>query len=212
MKLIMIPMLSILLSALPVFALRGQSAELVQLSLNIEKLAQFRAILKQMKQGYAILNGGYQTVKDLSEGNFTLHKTFFDQLLQVSPLVKKYHKVAKIIQMQVRILEVMRSTQKQMGMHRFLNAAEQKYVLYVHKNLLESSYANMDELLLILRDQVLSMGDAERMHAIDGIYEAMEEKLLFLNSFLVEANLLYHQRKKELIDSKSIGIQYGITP
>ncbi|WP_236937576.1 hypothetical protein [Flavobacterium coralii] len=75
----------------------AQVQELKQLALNIEKLAQFRAILKDMKEGYEILSKGYNTVKDLTQGNFDLHKTFLDALLQVSPAVRNYKRVGEII-------------------------------------------------------------------------------------------------------------------
>ena len=72
------------------FQLKAQSDEVQQLLLNIEKLAQFKKILKNMKNGYQIIFKGYTAVKDISQGNFNLHKTFLDGLMQVSPAVKKY--------------------------------------------------------------------------------------------------------------------------
>ena len=47
---------------------RAQETEIAQLVLNIEKLRQFRSILKQMKQGYEILTGGYNTVINIAKG------------------------------------------------------------------------------------------------------------------------------------------------
>ncbi|MFX5583033.1 hypothetical protein ABTE20_20720, partial [Acinetobacter baumannii] len=73
------------------------------LLLNIEKLAQFKKILKNMKNGYQIIFKGYTAVKDISQGNFNLHKTFLDGLMQVSPAVKKYKRIADIISYQLRI-------------------------------------------------------------------------------------------------------------
>ncbi|MFK4985512.1 hypothetical protein ACI4B7_27170, partial [Klebsiella pneumoniae] len=74
--------------------LNAQSDEVQQLLLNIEKLAQFKKILKNMKNGYQIIFKGYTAVKDISQGNFNLHKTFLDGLMQVSPAVKKYKRIA----------------------------------------------------------------------------------------------------------------------
>ena len=63
----------------------AQKDEIAQLLLNVEKLAQFKQILSDMKKGYVILSGGYNTVKDLSQGNFSLHKTFLDALMEDKP-------------------------------------------------------------------------------------------------------------------------------
>ena len=97
MKKILILTILITLLMIPVKSM-GQSAEIQQLILNIEKLSQFKKILSDMKKGYELLSGGYKTVKDMTEGNFSLHKTFLDALMQVSPAVKNYKRVADIVE------------------------------------------------------------------------------------------------------------------
>ena len=68
----------------------SQSQEAQQLLLNWEKLTQFKKILKDMYAGYKIVYKGYTTIKDISEGNFDLHRDFLDGLLQVSPTEEFY--------------------------------------------------------------------------------------------------------------------------
>ena len=87
----------------------AQKQEIQQLILNIEKLAQFKQILKDMKKGYEILSGGYNTVKDLSEGNFSLHETFLDALMQVSPTVRNYRRIGDIVNYQVLLVKEYKS-------------------------------------------------------------------------------------------------------
>ena len=64
----------------------AQSTEIQQLLLNVEKLAQLKKILGNMKKGYEIISTGYNTIKDISKGNFNLHEAFLDALMQVSPM------------------------------------------------------------------------------------------------------------------------------
>src|SRR5215204_4367678 len=80
---------------------RAQTAEAEQLLLNWEKLIQFKAILENMYDGYTILEQGYDAVRDLTEGNFSLHRNFLDGLLKVSPTVRNYRRVADIITYQL---------------------------------------------------------------------------------------------------------------
>lgn len=87
----------------PVFP---QSQEAQQLLLNWEKLTQLKKILNDMYKGYEIVSQGYNTIKNLSQGNFNLHKIFLDGLMQVSPAVKKYKRVADIIACQGMIVKV----------------------------------------------------------------------------------------------------------
>jgi hypothetical protein len=75
----------------------AQSTEVQQLLLNVEKLSQFKNILRDMKTGYQIISTGYNAVLDISKGNFSLHETFLDGLMAVSPEVRKYHKIAGIV-------------------------------------------------------------------------------------------------------------------
>ncbi|MBV2227584.1 TerB family tellurite resistance protein [Sphingobacterium mizutaii] len=188
----------------------GQSSEVIQLSLNVEKLAQFRSILKQMKQGYAVLNSGYRTVKDLSEGNFTLHRTFLDGLLRVSPSVLRYRKIVEIIDMQVRVVEQCKRGYSRLRASLLFNPQELHYISGIHDRLLRLSLGNLNELLLVLSEQTLEMGDGERLSHIDAIHRQMEEKLHFLDHFNTEASILHLQRKKEMNSNRSMGKIHGM--
>lgn len=97
MKKILIIVCLAFLGLLPSYKASAQTDEIAQLLLNVEKLAQFKQILSDMKKGYQILEGGYNTIKDISEGNFSLHKAFLDGLMQVSPTVRNYKRIADII-------------------------------------------------------------------------------------------------------------------
>ncbi|MGJ1435646.1 TerB family tellurite resistance protein [Sphingobacterium siyangense] len=189
----------------------GQANEIAQLLLNVEKLTQFKAILKQMKDGYKILNGGYNTVKDLSQGNFSLHKNFLDGLMEVSPTVKKYRKVSMIIEAQVALVKEYKSSFNRFKSEGSFNTKELDYIEKVYGNLLKLSLRNLDELAGVITAGQMRMSDDERLKAIDRIYEDMEEKIQFLRHFNSQTSILGLQRakaKKDLQFSKQLN---GIT-
>lgn len=199
MKKILILTILITLLMIP-FKSMGQSAEIQQLILNIEKLSQFKKILSDMKKGYELLSGGYKTVKDMTEGNFSLHKTFLDALMQVSPAVKNYKRVAEIVEYQISIVKESRN-----GMNRFIKSGnfsgqEINYFEKVYGNLLNQSLRNLDELTMVITADKLRMSDDERLKAVDDIYEQMQDKLLFLRNFNTTSNVLALQRSKEKND------------
>lgn len=182
----------------------AQSQEMQQLVLNIEKLAQFKQILKDMKKGYEILNGGYNTVKNLSKVNFDLHKSFLDALMQVSPTVRNYKRVGDIVNYQVLLVKEYRE-----AFNRFKNSGhftneEIDYFQRVYDNLLKQSLRNLDELTTIVTANKLRMSDDERLVAIDKIYADMQDKLLFLRSFNNNTSVLAVQRAKEQNDVNDI--------
>ena len=199
MKKILILTIMITLLMIPVKSM-GQSAEIQQLILNIEKLSQFKKILSDMKKGYELLSGGYKTVKDMTEGNFSLHKTFLDALMQVSPAVKNYKRVAEIVEYQISIVKESRN-----GLNRFIKSGnfsgqEINYFEKVYGNLLNQSLRNLDELTMVITADKLRMSDDERLKAVDDIYEQMQDKLLFLRNFNTTSNVLALQRSKEKND------------
>jgi len=188
---------------LPVQA-SAQMQELQQLALNIEKLAQFRSILKQMKHGYEILTKGYNTVRDLSQGNFSLHQAFLDALMQVSPAVRNYRRVGDIIDYQITLVREYQAAQSKFTTSGLFNGQELSYLEGVYDNLFEQSLRNLDELTDVLTANKLRMSDDERLAAIDRIYADMQDKLLFLRAYNNEATLLGVQRAREANDVKAI--------
>lgn len=190
------------------FSLRAQSAEIQQLILNIEKLSQFKKILSDMKKGYDILSGGYKAVKDMSEGNFSLHKTFLDALMQVSPIVKNYKRVGDIVEYQMALIKETRRGINQIVKNERFNPQEIKYFEKVYSNLGKESLRNLDELTAIITADKLRMSDDERLAAIDKIYEDMQQKMLFLKDFNGSASILALQRSKEMSDANAVRNSY----
>ncbi|MBN8788536.1 MAG: TerB family tellurite resistance protein [Terrimonas sp.] len=180
----------------------AQATELAQLALNIEKLAQFKQILSDLKKGYEILTGGYKTIKDISEGNFKLHKVFLDGLMEVSPAVKKYKRVADIIDYQLQLVKEYKSAFNRFKQSDQFRVDEIDYLSKVYGNLFDHSLKNLDDLFTVITKSDLRMNDEERLSAIDKIYEDMQDKLAFLRSFNSSAKLLALQRAKESGDVK----------
>lgn len=190
--------------------LTAQAAEAAQLALNIAKLNQLRQILKQMYDGYEILTKGYGKVKDLTQGNYSLHEVFLDGLMAVNPAVKNYRKVADIISNQVRIVSEYKSAFNRLKSSGFLNSAELDYIGKVYGNLTDQSLKNLDALLMVVTASKLRMSDAERLQAIDHLYDEGVDQLSFLRAFNNRANVLLLQRQKEQRDIESVRIWQGL--
>lgn len=193
------------------FQLKAQSEEVQQLLLNIEKLSQFRKILKNMKDGYQIIFKGYTAVKDISQGNFNLHKTFLDGLMQVSPAVKKYKRIADIISYQLRIAKEYKLAFNRFKEEKQFTIEEIDYLGKVYSNLFNESLKSLDELAMVVTSGKLRMSDDERLQAIDKIYLTVEEQYSFLKEFTNNSNLLSLQRKAEKAEIEISRRLYGLT-
>ena len=203
MKTFILKMCLIVLVTFPSQRAFSQAAEIEQLVLNIEKLAQFKQILSDMKKGYQILDGGYNAVKDIAQGNFSLHKAFLDGLLQVSPAVRNYRRVGEIFKYQVLLVKEYRAAYQRFSKGNHFNSQELGYMKNVYENLLKASLRNLNELSIVITAGQARMTDDERLQAIDRIHADMQDKVSFLRYFNNNTSVLAVQRAKEKIDVES---------
>ena len=182
----------------------AQAYELERLVLDIEKLSQLKSVLTNLYKDYEVLETGYTAIKNISEGNFNLHKVFLDGLLAVSPTVQKYERVADIIEDQGKIVSEYKSAYNQFKQDKHFNQDEISYMLTVYNNLVSKSEKNLENLLNVVTANKLRMNDAERLHAIDGIYADTHDELVFLRQFNSRTGSLAVLRAKEENDLESV--------
>lgn len=175
----------------------GQSQEVQQLLLDVEKLTQFKQILSDLKKGYEILNGGYEAIKSISQGNFNLHQTFLNGLLQVSPAVKKYERIADIVKYQLRIVNEYKAAFNQFKADKNFTADEIDYMGKVYSHLFNESVKNLDDLITVITAGKLRMSDDERLKAIDHIWTEIQDQYAFLRDFNGSTAMLSQARAKE---------------
>lgn len=187
----------------------AQAQEVQQLLLNVEKLAQFKQILQDMYDGWKIINKGYHTIKDISSGNFSLHKGFLDGLMEVSPVVKRYKRVADIVNYQLLIVKRYKAALAQFKQDDVFTVPEVLYMEKVYSNLFRESLKNLDELFLVITAGQLRMSDDERLRAIDQIYERVEDQFAFLEDFNSSTGYLSLQRKAEQAELNTMKKLHG---
>lgn len=188
----------------------AQSDEIQQLILNYEKLAQLKKVLKNMKEGYEIVTKGYNTVKGLSEGNFRLHDVFLNGLMQVSPAVRNYKRIADIIDNQTRLLREYKAAYERFRDSKTFTAEELEYMFQVYDNLVSLNLSNLERLTIAITSGKARMSDDERLKEIDRIYSDTEDKLAFLRHFNSQAAVLSVQRQQQLDETKTLQHIYGI--
>jgi hypothetical protein len=188
----------------------AQTQEAKQLLLDVEKLAQLKSILTDMKKGYEILSGGYNTIKNISEGNFKLHDLFLNSLLQVSPTVKKYQRVTDIIQAQIAIVSEYKAALKQFKLSGQFSTGEIDYITKVYSNLFNHSLQNLDDLASVISANKLRMTDNERLSSIDDIWKETSDELTFLRHFNNHTRILALQRAKDQNDILMMNQLYDV--
>lgn len=188
----------------------GQAAEAQQLILNWEKLNQLKQILDNMYKGYKILDKGYTTIKNIAEGNYTIHDAFIDGLMLVNPSIRNYKRIPFIIDYQKLLLKEYQRAYNRFKQDPNFKLDELEYLANVYSFLFDASLRNIDELMMIITSTKLSMSDDERMQAIDRIFFDMEDKLIFLRTFNNNTQLLAVQRARSRNDVETMRKLYGI--
>jgi regulatory protein YycH of two-component signal transduction system YycFG len=187
----------ILIIVLVATSASAQTQEATQLVLNYEKLKQLEEILDNMYKGYKVLTKGYNRIKDIAEGNYTLHQVFLDGLFAVNPSVAKYKRIPDIIRYQSLLMKEYRRAFNRFKNDPNLTPDEVKYLERVYSYLVKQSLRNLEELTMIVTANKLRMSDDERIQSIDRIYFDIENKLSFLRYFNNSTQVLVVQRAKD---------------
>lgn len=190
---------------------RAQSTEVQQLLLNVEKLAQFKKVLKDMEEGYEILKNGYNHIRDISKGNFGLHRLFLDGLLKVNPAVRNYHKVASILSMQKRILELSIGHTGDLVRQGGFDPKELEHLENLYSKVLQGCLEELGELTMVLSAGRAKMDDGERLRTIDSVHERMERHLRLIRSLTASNSILEYHRQREWDHTGSMKSLQGIT-
>lgn len=173
----------------------------------MNQITAFQTYIVYAEKGYSIVNSGLNNIKNIKHGDFNLHNDFFNSLSSVHPVIKKYSKVAEIIEMQNSIGKQITSTLKCGKKSYMITDKELKYLNGVFNNLLYECSKNLKELITLITNNNSKMKDDERIKRIDWLYEDMKDKQLFARSFSHSATDLIIQRmidRTDIIISKKL--------
>lgn len=193
------------------FAVCGfaQAQELEQLKLNLEKLVQLKLMLARAKEGYQILQKGYQGVRDAAKGNFDLHQRELDRLLAVSAQVKKLPSIEGMYRdgrsVKTRFEEWWKFI---MGLSCF-SAGELGSIRSTYGELLSRLAENEDQVQLVLEPGVLRMNDAERIAAIEMIVNDSQRMVQQIDGLIKEQSCIAGTRQQLSKDKAAMLRQYG---
>jgi hypothetical protein len=163
-----------------------------------------------MKTGYEIYQQGYGAISSISKGNFNLHNNYLTGLMAISPGVRNYGRIAEIISMQANLLGEYKRKYKQFQQSGTFSIGELEYISRVYSRLVSESLDNIGELTNVITANKLRMSDAERIKAIDRLFETSSAKVQFLRSFNNQGMMLSLQRSKAAAETRTLKQIYGI--
>jgi hypothetical protein len=188
----------------------SQSQDIQQLIMDIEKLAQLKSMYASMVSGYNTLTKGYNNVINISKGNFDLHKSYLDGLLDVNAPVKKYGAIEAIATTQDLLHRENAAGWQKCVLSKVFSAAELNERQALGFKLLDESMKRLEELLLMVKPGKLRMNDEERIAAIDRIDVAMRALLVDLRKINLANDEVIRLRLQRQKDTKAMKTLNGI--
>lgn len=166
----------------------------------LQQIAKLKVYLEYARKGYSIAQEGLTLIGDIKNGDFNLHRFFFDRLKQVSPVVKKYSKVGDIISMQQKMLKAYQSQFPQLRESTLFTSAETDYITSVYSGLFDALATDIESLTNILTNGEYEMHDNERLKRIDELHLAVTRKYSAFFSFTNQLIAIAKNKQQELKD------------
>lgn len=163
----------------------------------LQQIAALHIYIGYAKKGYDIVGKGVNTVHNIKNGYFNLHRDFFGSLNNINPQIKKYTKLADLLAYQYRIIKQTKESIKDIKQSGQFTASEIDYCQKVFSNLLDDCIKTIDNLVMVITSDKLQMKDDERIKRIDILYTDMQDKYAFCSSFTDEMAILSIQRLTE---------------
>lgn len=176
----------------------------------LQQIAALQIYIGYAQKGYQIAKEGLTTIGGFTRAEFNLHGDYFNSLKVVIPKIKHYAKVAEIIGLEIKIVQIYNSTFRKLKSTDVFSNDELNYIRSAFSNLLDDCEKTLDELIAVTTDGKLEMKDDERIARIDKLYLDMQDKFNFCNSFSNDAKLLAVSRIKEQTDVKTSRALQGI--
>jgi hypothetical protein len=188
-------------------SIQAQAQQRKQLLLQIAALQTY---IGYAKKGYDVVKKGLNFIGDVKNGELNLHSDYFISLTKINPRVKKYTKVAEIISLQFKILNVHKRTISDVKQADLFHGDEIDYIEKAFQRLIENCNSTLDELITLTTDTELEMSDDQRIERINGLHKTMMSDYSFCQNFSQQTRILSLSKAKEKNDVKQSHALYGL--
>ncbi len=167
---------------------------------------------EEMYQETTMLYNGYEKIKGLSQGTFSLQKLYLDGLLLVSPSVSSYWKVADIVLKEANLVRDYQAAGAYFRGSGLFSSQELDGIAVFYSTVVERAEKDIAELTMVITGGTLRMSDGERLSAIDRIDGDVTGQLSLLHGYNNSAALQAAQRAQAAVDIGAVRGLYGIGP
>lgn len=176
----------------------------------VQQIAALQVYKGAIKKGYEIVDDGLKVVSDLKDGEFSLHKDYFDQLSRASPFVKQYPKIATVQKHYRIVYELYEQSLRMATSSDAFSSNEYASIRSTWAKVLDDCHLLIEDLENICQDGTLEMSDARRTEHIDRIHDEMESNVSFAHTFALELLAVRQGRDQAHKDIQRIRLINGL--
>jgi hypothetical protein len=176
----------------------------------VEQIVALQVYIGYVRKSYEIAQKGLSLISHIKNGDLNLHRDFFGSLKAINPAIKNYEKIAGILNLQARILDVYQHTNNRVKTSDSFSMEEIGYIDRVYGRLLHDCSQTVDVLITVTTAGNLEMRDDERLQQIDILYEHMRDNHAFCQRFGNEAMMLAASRLNEENEMRTGRALYGL--
>lgn len=177
----------------------------------VQQIIALQAYMEVAKDGYQIVKTGWQTVEDITGGEFSLHRDFFARLDGISPVVTRYHGLSKVLEYQQYILyEVERGRTLFRGMP--LKPGQRQALETYYREMLRQSLKILTQTENTVKPFFYQMEDVERLRTIDHMHKDIRRLYLQVKRHTSKLAFLSRQDDGSQRSSSTIKSLYHETP
>lgn len=162
-----------------------------------QQIVGLQVYIELAQKTYKIADEGLTIIGKIKDGDFSLHRDFFDALKAVNPRIAKSAQVGDMVALQAKILQLQDRNMRHALGSEWLSATEAEYIVRVNKRLLQATKDNIEELFALVTSGQYELSDDERIKRIEALHKSMQEKYGFVQWFSDQAGLVAANRRRE---------------
>jgi len=139
-----------------------------------------------------------------------LYSGYYDELWKIKSVITYYQRIKDLTVKQVALVAEYNRAWILLKQDKHFSPAELSEMQRVYSGILASSVQNLDQIMLVVNPGKTQMTDEQRLELVNHAGNRLDENYSDLHRFNTQNQILSLQRSKELGDTKTTQLLYGI--
>ncbi|MET6999423.1 hypothetical protein [Chitinophaga defluvii] len=176
----------------------------------LKQIAELRIYLSYLQKGYQIVESGINTVRDIKNGEFSLHDLYYASLKRVNPEIRKLPQAASVVENTQYIFRATDDLIKVVETTALLNESQSTLINIACPAIRKDAAQVADALLAVLTDRSLQLTDDERIARVQQIYEYSLQQTVLVKDLCSNVYALTWATEMDNREAQTIRNFYGL--